>query len=67
MHYFIIADPVERTLDHLAMIPKLTATNHEDAVLTVEGIVLKLGDIKTLEVILSQREQEFMDQFHPPK
>ena len=35
--------------------------------LKVEGVELILADIKTLELTLNKKEQEFMDSTHPPK
>lgn len=58
---------MERTRDHLAMVPKLTASNHGNIVLNLEGIELNLGDLKTLEPTLNKTEQKFMDSHHPPK
>lgn len=58
---------MERTPDYIAMVPKLTACNHGNIVLNVEGIPLSLGDIKTLEPTLNAKEQKFMDSYHPPE
>ena len=69
INYFRIgfAEEIESTPDFLATTPKLTATNQRDVVLKVEGVELILADIKTWELTLNKKEQEFMDSAHPPK
>ena len=61
------SDEIERTPDYLASIPKITDANKEDVVLNIEGMILRLKDIKTLELMLSRKDQECMDTIHKGK
>ena len=64
--YIPAVEEVQKAPDQLSRLPKLTAANHNDVVLSVKGIALSLGDLKTLEPELMIREQNIMDANHPP-
>ena len=55
--YIPAVEEVQKAPDQLSRLPKLTAANHNDVVLSVKGIALSLGDLKTLEPELMIREQ----------